>query len=195
MLDLLYAAANNGTGRRAALGVPTFGKTGTTQDNRDALFVGFAGDLVVGVWVGRDDNRSLGKVSGGTVPAQIWRNFMASALAHRPAAAARRCRPNSGCPAPAASRPAQEPAAARMERRHQASCASSRKLVENWSTSIEIARRKLMSGTCAFKPFSTSLGLNSGSTYAEWSAQVEDSRPRFAIEETRDGQVSEADQE
>ena len=81
MLDLLYAAANNGTGRRAALRVPTFGKTGTTQDNRDAVFVGFAGNLVVGVWIGRDDNSSLGKVSGGTVPAQIWRSFMNSALA------------------------------------------------------------------------------------------------------------------
>ncbi len=81
MLDLLYAAANEGTGRRAALAVPTFGKTGTTQENRDALFVGFAGDLVVGIWVGRDDNGSLGKVSGGTVPAQIWRSFMSSALA------------------------------------------------------------------------------------------------------------------
>jgi penicillin-binding protein 1A len=81
MLDLLYAAANNGTGRRAALSVATFGKTGTTQENRDALFVGFAGDLVVGVWVGRDDNKSLGKISGGTVPAEIWRSFMVSALA------------------------------------------------------------------------------------------------------------------
>ena len=81
MLDLLYAAANNGTGRRAALSVPTFGKTGTTQENRDALFIGFAGDLVVGVWVGRDDNKSLGKISGGTVPAEIWRSFMTSALA------------------------------------------------------------------------------------------------------------------
>jgi penicillin-binding protein 1A len=81
MLDLLYAAANNGTGRRAALTVPTFGKTGTTQENRDALFVGFAGDLVVGVWVGRDDNKSLGRISGGTVPAKIWRDFMVSALA------------------------------------------------------------------------------------------------------------------
>lgn len=99
MLDLLYAAANEGTGRRAALSVPTFGKTGTTQENRDAVFVGFAGDLVVGVWVGRDDNKSLGKVSGGTVPAEIWRSFMTSALSvdgtrgpplpaefHRPAA-------------------------------------------------------------------------------------------------------------
>ena len=81
MLDLLYAAANKGTGRRAALAVPTFGKTGTTQENRDALFIGFAGNLVVGVWVGRDDNKSLGKISGGTVPAEIWRNFMTGALA------------------------------------------------------------------------------------------------------------------
>jgi penicillin-binding protein 1A len=80
MLDLLWAAANEGTGKRAALAVPTFGKTGTTQDNRDAVFVGFAGNLVVGVWVGRDDNKSLGKVSGGTVPARIWRDFMSSAL-------------------------------------------------------------------------------------------------------------------
>jgi penicillin-binding protein 1A len=80
MLDMLWAAANEGTGRRAALSQPTFGKTGTTQDNRDALFVGFAGDLVVGVWVGRDDDKSLGKISGGTVPARIWRDFMSSAV-------------------------------------------------------------------------------------------------------------------
>ena len=81
MLDLLYAAANNGTGRRAALATPTFGKTGTSQGNRDALFVGFAGNLVVGVWVGRDDDRPLGKkMSGGTAPAELWHNFMVSAL-------------------------------------------------------------------------------------------------------------------
>ena len=80
MLDLLWEAANKGTGRRAALAVPTFGKTGTSQDNRDALFIGFAGNLVVGVWVGRDDNKSLGKITGGSAPAQIWRNFMLPAL-------------------------------------------------------------------------------------------------------------------
>ena len=81
MLDLLWASANEGTGRRAALNVPTYGKTGTTQNNRDAIFVGFAGNLVVGVWVGRDDDKSLGKVTGGTAPAQIWRRFMSSAIA------------------------------------------------------------------------------------------------------------------
>ena len=81
MLDLLWAAANEGTGRRAAMSVPTFGKTGTSQDNRDAVFVGFAGNLVVGVWIGRDDDKPLGKnVSGGTIPAQVWRNFMVPAL-------------------------------------------------------------------------------------------------------------------
>ncbi len=81
MLDLLNAAATTGTGKRAALAIPTFGKTGTTQENRDALFVGFAGNLVVGVWVGRDDNGSLGKVTGGSVPAKIWKTFMTSAVA------------------------------------------------------------------------------------------------------------------
>ena len=82
MLDLLFEAANNGTGRRAALSAPTFGKTGTTQENRDAVFVGFAGNLVVGVWVGRDDDKPLGrKITGGTVPADIWKSFMAPALA------------------------------------------------------------------------------------------------------------------
>jgi penicillin-binding protein 1A len=81
MLELLWAAANQGTGRRAALRVPTFGKTGTTQNNRDALFIGFAGNLVVGVWVGHDDDRTLGKITGGTAPAEIWRRFMSSAIA------------------------------------------------------------------------------------------------------------------
>ncbi|MEP7315153.1 MAG: transglycosylase domain-containing protein [Sphingomicrobium sp.] len=81
MLDLLWNATNKGTGRRAALGIPTYGKTGTTQNNRDALFIGFAGDLVVGVWVGRDDDKSLGKITGGTAAAQLWRSFMASAVA------------------------------------------------------------------------------------------------------------------
>ncbi len=80
MLDLLWNATNKGTGRRAALGIPTYGKTGTTQNNRDALFIGFAGNLVVGVWVGRDDDKSLGKATGGTAAAQLWRSFMASAV-------------------------------------------------------------------------------------------------------------------
>ncbi len=77
---MLRRAINSGTGRAAMLSGPNYGKTGTTQDNRDALFVGYAGDLVVGVWIGNDDNSSLGKISGGGLPARIWKNFMQAAL-------------------------------------------------------------------------------------------------------------------
>jgi len=78
--EMLRAAINSGTGRAAALSIANYGKTGTTQDNRDALFVGYAGDLVVGVWIGNDDNSPLGNVSGGGLPARIWRDFMRAAL-------------------------------------------------------------------------------------------------------------------
>lgn len=80
MEQLLRLAVSDGTGRAARLSVPSFGKTGTSQDYRDALFVGWAGDLVVGVWVGNDDNTPLGGVTGGGLPAQIWRDFMTRAL-------------------------------------------------------------------------------------------------------------------
>lgn len=79
MLDLLWSATNQGTGRGAALGIPTFGKTGTTQNHRDALFVGFAGGLVTGVWVGNDDDTPMRGVTGGSLPAAIWARFMNSA--------------------------------------------------------------------------------------------------------------------
>jgi len=84
MEQLLRAAINRGTGHAAMLRSANFGKTGTTQDNRDALFVGYAGEgedmLVVGVWIGNDDNSPLRGVTGGGLPARIWRSFMASAL-------------------------------------------------------------------------------------------------------------------
>ena len=91
MAGMLRRAVERGTGRAARLGVPAFGKTGTTQDHRDALFVGFAGDLVVGVWIGNDDNTPLAGVSGGGLPARIWRDFMSQALGVR---SAPRSRPN-----------------------------------------------------------------------------------------------------
>lgn len=85
MLDLLWSSVNVGTGRAAALRTPTFGKTGTSQDNRDAIFIGFAKDLVTGVWIGNDDNSPLGDVAGGGAPAEIWRDFMAAAVGGRAA--------------------------------------------------------------------------------------------------------------
>ncbi len=68
-----------GTGRGAQLDRPAAGKTGTSQDYRDAWFVGFTADLVVGVWVGNDDGRPMQGVSGGGMPARIWRDFMLNA--------------------------------------------------------------------------------------------------------------------
>jgi penicillin-binding protein 1A len=85
LLDLLSATVNSGTARGAGLTTQVYGKTGTSQDNRDALFVGFAGGLVTAVWVGRDDNQPLPGVAGGGMPARIWRNFMADAIGARPA--------------------------------------------------------------------------------------------------------------
>lgn len=77
---MLRAVVNRGTGRAARLPVANFGKTGTSQDNRDAYFIGYAGGLVVGVWVGNDDNSPLRGVTGGGLPARIWRDFMTDAL-------------------------------------------------------------------------------------------------------------------
>ena len=77
---MLRAAINRGTGRNAVLPIANYGKTGTTQDYRDALFVGYAGDLVVGVWIGNDDNTPMKNVTGGSTPARIWRDFMRGAL-------------------------------------------------------------------------------------------------------------------
>ena len=80
LLDLLGASVSQGTGRAARLSIPAYGKTGTSQDNRDALFVGFADDLVVGVWIGNDDNSPLKGINGGGLPARIWRDFMSQSI-------------------------------------------------------------------------------------------------------------------
>ncbi|NGM32721.1 PBP1A family penicillin-binding protein [Methylobacterium sp. DB0501] len=87
MLDLLSAVVREGSGKNARVSVPAGGKTGTTQDSRDAWFVGFAGDLVVGVWLGNDDNSPMAGVTGGDMPALIWHDFVTQALAARAKAA------------------------------------------------------------------------------------------------------------
>jgi penicillin-binding protein 1A len=76
MTELMTGVMTRGTGKGAALDRPAAGKTGTTQDSRDALFVGFTADLVAGVWFGNDDNSPMNKVTGGTLPAQTWKTFM-----------------------------------------------------------------------------------------------------------------------
>ena len=82
MRALLAATVQRGTGRGARLAIPAFGKTGTSQNYRDAWFIGFAGNLVVGVWVGNDDNTPMRHVTGGNLPTLIWQDFMSRAQQH-----------------------------------------------------------------------------------------------------------------
>jgi penicillin-binding protein 1A len=80
MNDMLGATLLEGTGRRARLaGHPAAGKTGTTQDFRDAWFVGYTGHLVAGVWFGNDDSKPMSRVSGGSLPAMLWHDIMTKA--------------------------------------------------------------------------------------------------------------------
>ena len=80
MNDMLQSVVATGTGRRAAIpGHTVAGKTGTSQDFRDAWFVGYTSYLTAGVWVGNDDGRTMNRVAGGTLPAEIWHDVMLAA--------------------------------------------------------------------------------------------------------------------
>ena len=77
LTSMMRRVITSGTGARADLGkIPAAGKTGTTQAARDAWFIGFTGHYVVGVWMGKDDNAPLVGVTGGGLPAEIWKEVM-----------------------------------------------------------------------------------------------------------------------
>ncbi len=80
MHDMMSAVITQGSGKAARLDRPAAGKTGTTQDYRDAWFMGFTSDFIAGVWMGNDDYRmEMKKVTGGGLPAQLWKQVMTSA--------------------------------------------------------------------------------------------------------------------
>ncbi len=81
MNQMLRQVIASGTGGRARVGgYDLAGKTGTTSDYKDAWFIGYTGGFVAAVWVGRDDNTAMKRVTGGAAPAEIWRAFMTAAL-------------------------------------------------------------------------------------------------------------------
>ena len=80
MNSMLQTALQSGTAKRADFGDwPAAGKTGTTQEWRDAWFVGYTARLAAGVWIGNDDGKPMQRVSGGSLPAMVWHRFMAEA--------------------------------------------------------------------------------------------------------------------
>lgn len=85
LTSMLEDVISRGTGKRATIGRPSAGKTGTTSDYKDAWFVGYTPDLVAGVWIGNDDNTSMDGIMGGQIPAATWQSFMSKALANVPA--------------------------------------------------------------------------------------------------------------
>ena len=86
MKDMLRSVMDEGTGKQAFfLGLSDYGgKTGTSQDYRDAWFIGYADGYVLGVWMGNDDNRPMSSVTGGRYPALLWGNIMRDVLEIRP---------------------------------------------------------------------------------------------------------------
>ena len=77
MNQMMQLVVTEGTGKRAALDFTNaVGKTGTSSSYKDAWFVGFTGALVAGVWIGNDDNRAMNRITGGSIPAQTWQQFM-----------------------------------------------------------------------------------------------------------------------
>ena len=84
MVDLMHAVVVWGSGKGTAPGRWAAGKTGTSQDFRDAWFIGFSGDLIAGVWMGNDDNAPMEGVTGGSLPAQLWGRIIRRALDGQP---------------------------------------------------------------------------------------------------------------
>jgi len=110
MTGLLTDVVTYGTGKAARLDDrPSAGKTGTTQNYRDAWFVGFSADLVCGVWIGNDDNTPMIRATGGTLPARIFKSFMMNAERGLPSRPLPGAAPLPEAPAGDAAPPEQKP--------------------------------------------------------------------------------------
>ncbi len=96
MNAMLRQTVESGTARKAAFGWPAAGKTGTTQNSRDAWFVGYTANLTTGVWFGNDNAKATRNITGGSLPVEAWHEFMIAAHEGVPVAEL----PGSWAPAP-----------------------------------------------------------------------------------------------
>jgi membrane carboxypeptidase/penicillin-binding protein PbpC len=183
MVDLLRQVVERGTGKAAALNGFAAGKTGTSQNHRDAWFIGFNESLVVGVWVGNDDGTSMNRVVGGTLPASIWKRFMTQAAALTPRTDARAITVDRAAQAPSqpqASQPqesqpqASQPEAAQPQasQRSQASQATSEPQPAQCDYRACASRRSFRPSDCTYQPYDGPRRLCESRRQTASSAQI-----------------------
>lgn len=85
LTQMLEAVINQGTGKKAKLPIFAAGKTGTTQNYRDAWFIGWTNKYIAAVWVGNDNDKPMNKIGGGNLPAEIWHDIMQTTIKDTPA--------------------------------------------------------------------------------------------------------------
>jgi penicillin-binding protein 1A len=158
MIDLLRGVVEHGTGKAAALNGFAAGKTGTSQNHRDAWFIGFNESLVVGVWVGNDDGTSMKGVVGGALPAAIWKRFMTQAPGLMAQSDARAANSTDDRAAPASSPTSQAQASQpKPSQGSQASLipqASSNQPQAQCDYQACASRRSFRASDCTYQPYS-----------------------------------------
>jgi membrane peptidoglycan carboxypeptidase len=149
LITLLQQVVNRGTGRAARLDGFAAGKTGTSQNHRDAWFIGFNESLIVGVWVGNDDGTSMKGVVGGALPAAIWKRFMTQAPALIAQGDARAANVNDDRTAQAPSQP--QPSQPQPSQATQASSGEPQQAQCDYRACA--SRRSFRASDCTYQPY------------------------------------------
>jgi 1A family penicillin-binding protein len=154
MIDLLRGVVEHGTGRAAALNGFAAGKTGTSQNHRDAWFIGFNESLIVGVWVGNDDGTPMHRVVGGTLPASIWKRFMTEAAGMVAQGEPPAANVSDGGSAQASSQPQASPASQGSQASQPTQASSSEPQQAQCDYRACASRRSFRASDCTYQPYS-----------------------------------------